>query len=165
MSKTADFDLAAAHKYFAASCFNNAWDLIEKKERTDKDNQMMVVLSYASIFHWSNRPDCDEQKLSIGYWQASRVQALIHNPHEAVRLGEICLSYSHGLPPFFRAYAHEALARAYELMGEQSQMERHLSAALRFLALVKDEPNRDQLEADLTQLAQATKAGAAGPGD
>jgi len=153
MTETTDFDLAAVHKYFAASCFNSAWDLIEKKDRTDKDNQMMVVLSYASIFHWSNRPDCDDQKLSIGYWQASRVQALIHNAHEAVRLGEICLSYSHNLPPFFRAYAHEALARAYRLMGERAQTEHHLAAALQLLVLVKDEQNRDRLEADLKQLA------------
>jgi hypothetical protein len=153
MSETTNFDLAAAHKYFAASCFNRAWDLIEKKDRTDKDNQMMVALSYASIFHWSNRPDCDDQKLSIGYWQASRVQALAHNPHEAVRLGEICLSYSHNLRPFFRAYAHEALARAHQLLGEREQTERHLSAALQFLVLVKDEQNRDLLEADLKQLA------------
>ena len=28
------FDLAAAHKYFAADCFNKAWDLLEKQERT-----------------------------------------------------------------------------------------------------------------------------------
>jgi hypothetical protein len=28
------FDAAAAHKYFAAHCFNSAWDLIEKKNRT-----------------------------------------------------------------------------------------------------------------------------------
>jgi hypothetical protein len=87
MSATADFDLATAHKYFAANCFNGAWDLIEKKDRTNEDDQMMVALSYASIYHWSNRPDCDDQKLSIGYWQASRVQALIHNPHESSQTG------------------------------------------------------------------------------
>jgi hypothetical protein len=154
MPETADFDVVAAHKYFSANCFNSAWDLIEKKDRTDKDNQIMVALSYASIFHWSNRPDCDDQKLSIGYWQASRVQALIHNAREAVRLGEICLSYSHNQPPFFLAYAHEALARAHKLMGERAQTERHLAAALQLLVLVKDERNRDRLEADLRQLEQ-----------
>jgi hypothetical protein len=31
---SANFDLAAAHKYFSAHCFNAAWDLIEKKDRT-----------------------------------------------------------------------------------------------------------------------------------
>ena len=152
MSETADFDLAAAHKYFAANCFNRTWDLIEKKDRTDRDNQTMVALSYASIFHWSNRPDCDEQKLSIGYWQASRVQALILNGHEAARLGEICLSYSRNLPPFFQGYAHEALARAYQLMGEHLRTEQHLGAALQLVRSVKDERGRGRLEMDLQQL-------------
>ena len=73
MIKTANFDLAEAHKYFAANCFNGAWTLIEKKDRTAKDDQMMVALSQASIFHWSQRQDCDEEKMAIGFWQASRV--------------------------------------------------------------------------------------------
>jgi hypothetical protein len=31
-----DFDIAAAHKYFAASCFNRAWDLIDKASDTGR---------------------------------------------------------------------------------------------------------------------------------
>ncbi len=154
MSKAADFDLAAAHRYFAADCFNRAWDLIEKKDRTEEDDRMMVALSYASIFHWTNRPDCDSRKLSVGYWQASRVQALIGNPREAARLGGICRSYSQGLPPFFVAYAHEALGRAHKLMGDRAETERHLAEAQRQLVLVTDEHDRSLLEADLQQLAQ-----------
>ncbi|MEI9996206.1 MAG: hypothetical protein WDM91_16540 [Rhizomicrobium sp.] len=154
MPSPADFDLAAAHRYFAANCFNRAWDLIEKETRTEEDDRMMVALSYASIFHWANRPDCDNQKLSVGYWQASRVHALIGDPHTAVRLGGICLSYSNGLPPFFVAYAHEALARAHKLMGDRAETERHLTAAHRLLVLVEDMHDRNLLEADLEQLAQ-----------
>ena len=53
MNRNTNFDLNEAHKYFAANCFNAAWDLIEKKGRTAQDDRMMVSLSYASIFHWS----------------------------------------------------------------------------------------------------------------
>ena len=52
-----DFDLAKAHHYFAASCFNAAWDLIEKPDRTSEDDRLMVSLSHASLFHWRNRTD------------------------------------------------------------------------------------------------------------
>jgi hypothetical protein len=153
MSKTAGFDLTAAHGFFSAHCFNAAWDLMEETNRTARDDQMMVALAHASIFHWSKRPDCDDQKLSIGYWQASRVQALIGNPSEATRLAEISLSYSQKLAPFFLAYAHEALARARKMMGDQAETERHLAAAGALLPLVKD--GRDQLEADLWQIANS----------
>jgi hypothetical protein len=152
MTNTANFDLTEAHRYFAASCFNRVWDLIEKKGRTNKDEQMMVALSQASIFHWSQRPDCDDEKMSIGYWQASRVQSLIGNPIEAARLGEICLSYSRSLPAFFLAYAHETLARAYKQMGKHQEATQHLAASRQQLPLVKDPANRDQLETDLQQL-------------
>ncbi len=152
MAKAPEFDVVAAHRYFAAYCFNGAWDLIEKKERTDLEDQAMVVLSQASIFHWSQRPDCDDEKMSIGYWQASRVQSLIGNPVEAVRLGEICLSYSKGLRPFFVGYAHETLARAHAQEGQRQVAAKHLKAAREQLPLVKDQAARDQLAADLREI-------------
>ena len=51
MAKAPEFDLEAAHRYFAAHCFNTAWDLIEKKNRTPEDDRMMVALNQASLFH------------------------------------------------------------------------------------------------------------------
>jgi hypothetical protein len=152
MTKPPAFDLAEAHRHFAAYCFNDAWDLIDKTERTAEDDRMMVALSQASIFHWSQRPDCDDQKRATGYWQASRVQSLIGNSAEAARLGEICLSYSKDLPPFFVGYAHEALARAFAQMGRHEEAARHLATARAQLPLCKDQAARDRLDADLREL-------------
>ena len=152
MSRAPGFDLAEAHRYFAAYCFNAAWDLIEKTDRTPAEDRMMVALSQASIFHWSQRPDCDDQRRATSYWQASRVQSLTGNPIEALRLGEICLSYSHDLPPFFRAYAHEALARALKQLGERAKAAEHLAAAREQVPLVKTQADRDRLSADLAEI-------------
>ena len=33
MSEQPGFDLQAAHRYFSAACFNQAWDLIDKADR------------------------------------------------------------------------------------------------------------------------------------
>lgn len=155
MANLPDFDVAKAHRYFAAYCFNSAWDLIEKKDRSAIDDQTTVALSQASIFHWSQRPDCDDQKMSVGYWQASRVQCLIGNGPEALRLGKICLSYSQSLAPFFVGYAHEALARALFQMGRREEAAVHFAAACQQLPSVKDEAAREQLAADLRALAQS----------
>ncbi len=118
-SKAPDFDVAAAHRYFAAKCFNDAWDLIEKPDRTAEDDRRMVALSQASFYHWLEREDCDDRRLAMGYWQISRVQALTGNTAEAVRVGELCLSLSGDLEPFNTGYAHEALARAYKVAGDK----------------------------------------------
>jgi hypothetical protein len=105
------FDVEAAHKHFAAHCFNRAWDLIEKKDRTSEDDRLMVALNQASVYRWLQRPDCGNEQLSVGFWQASRVQSLLGNAAEATRQGEVRLLYSGELKPFYLGYAHEALAR------------------------------------------------------
>jgi hypothetical protein len=52
-----DFDVDAAHKYFSAECFNRAWDLIEKKDRSPEENDTMLALSMSSFWHWTQRSD------------------------------------------------------------------------------------------------------------
>ncbi|MCV2357463.1 hypothetical protein LNV08_00580 [Paucibacter sp. TC2R-5] len=152
MAKVPEFDVAAAHKYFSAHCFNKAWDLIEKPDRTPEDERLMVALNQACIYHWLQRDDCNHQRLSVGYWQASRIQALLGNAAEALRLGEVCLFYSGELKPFYLGYAHEALARAYGLAASPGDSARHLTLALELVAKVGDNSERKLLEADLEQL-------------
>lgn len=101
MSKAPEFDFAAAHRHFSVHCFNQAWDLMEKADRTAEEDQFMVALNQASIFHWTRRPDCSDEKLSVGYWQASRIQSLLWNTVEAVRLAYVCHRYSLSLKPFY----------------------------------------------------------------
>ena len=162
MTKRPEFDVAAAHQYFAAHCFNNAWDLLEKSSRTAEEERLMVALNQASIYHWLNRPDCERRHLSVGYWQASRIQAVLRNAVEARRFGEVCLSYSEDLPPFFVGYAHEALARAALLAKDAARAERHLEAATKQAAHVDREDDRTLLIKDLEELkARATTTSAA----
>lgn len=146
------FDVAAANKYFAGTCFNQAWDLIDKKDRTPKDDELMAVLCQASIFHWMQRPDCTDQRLSVGYWQASRVHALLGHVEEAQRLAQICLSYSASLAPFYLGYAHEAIARAASLAGNASVRDAHQKAGAELAAQVTEASEREMLTTDLESL-------------
>ena len=57
--------------------------------------------------------------------------------------------YSRSLPPFFLAYAHEALARAHTQLGRRDEAALHLAAARQQLPLVKDLPAHEQLAAEL----------------
>ena len=146
------FDLAAAHKYFAADCFNKAWDLIERTERTPEDDRLMVALNQASLFHWLNRADCTSENLSVGFWQASRIQALLGRTDEARRQAETCLSYSHSLEPFYVGYAYEALARAEFMAGSSVKGNEHLQNARRHAASVENKDHQAMLLKDLDSL-------------
>ena len=152
MAPPPDFDIAAAHRHFAAACFNRAWDLIEKPDRTPEEEHLMVALSQASIYHWLNRPDCGRTNLSVGYWQASRIQAILGHADKARRLGEICLEYSRDLGPFHQGYAHEALARAACVAGDHERQESHLAQARTLASRVEPEKERDLLLKDLDSL-------------
>jgi hypothetical protein len=155
LSKPPDFDLAAAHKYFSAQCFNQAWELMDKTVRSEEENRLMVALNQASIYHWLQREDCNDQRLSVGYWQASRIQSLLGNAAEAIRLGNICLAHSTRLDPFYLGYAHEALARAHGLARDSAPAKQHLATAMELAARVSGEDERELLQSDLRQLAQA----------
>lgn len=149
----ASFDLAAAHKFFSASCFNNAWTFIEKSERTADDNEQMLALAHASAWHWRQREDCQPRNLSIGYWQLSRVYTLIRHSERAAHYGQLCLVASMDEPPFFMGYAHEALARAAALQGDLRVMSEHLAQARMLAELVKDAEDRQLLVADLETIS------------
>jgi hypothetical protein len=149
MSAVPLFDLAAAHRWFSADYFNRVWALLEKADRTAEDNERMISLCHASLAHWQDRPDCTAQNLSIGWWQLSRVHAVLGQGELAMHTALHCLDASHDEPPFFLGYAHEAIARAAKLMGNCSIQSRHRDFALQLAATVDDAGNRAALEADL----------------
>ncbi len=155
MSDTPDFDLEAAHRYFSADCFNRVWGLLEKPERTPEEDRDMVQLSLASVWHWTERGDCTDTNMSIGYWQASRVYATIGLPDEARRYGRLCLEASQGpdILPFYLGYAYEALARAEVAAGNGDKAREHLAESRRIADGLPDPDAKKQLLAELDALA------------
>jgi hypothetical protein len=154
MSPEPGFDQTAAHKYYSAACFNSTWELLEKKDRTGEDDERMVQLTFASLWHWTQRPDCNPTKMSIGYWQVARVMAVLQRADEARRYGELSLAAAQqgGSDPFYLGYAHEALARAEALSGRDAPKTAHLAEATRLAGLVADEESRKWLVDDLANI-------------
>ncbi len=152
MPPAPSFDLAAAHRWFAADCFNRVWDLLDKPDRSRDDDERMISLCHASLVHWRERPDCAPLRLSIGYWQLSRVYAVLGLVEGAGRYANLCLGASAGLPPFYLAYAHEALARTAKLIGHSEALAYHRAEAGRLASEVADAGERQALAADLTAL-------------
>ena len=138
MSPEFEFNLEAAHAYFSADCFNKAWELIEKADRTSADDEAMVSLAHTSMWHWTQRPDCAPRHLSLGYWQLSRIYSLLGQADNALRYARVSLEAGEGQGPFFVGYAYEALARAEHVAGNAAQKGHYLEQALRLADEVSD---------------------------
>jgi hypothetical protein len=156
MTQPATLDVAVAHRHFSADCFNRAWALLDKGDRTAEEGLLMLSLAHASLYHWSQRPDCAPLNVSVAYWLLSRVNATLGLAADAYSYAVLCLAKADGLPPFFRGYAYEALARAESLSGNGSAAAAHLAMARSLAAQVTDAGDRARLEADVAEIERGT---------
>ena len=83
---------AEEERAVAADCFNGAWTLLEKNDRTPDEDALMAHMAHASTYHWSNVGEAVHQVR--GEWQCSRVYAVLGRAepalHHAKRALEIC---------------------------------------------------------------------------
>lgn len=154
MADEPGFDVASAHEHFSVTCFNKAWELIAKPSRTPEEDEDMVRLSLASHWHWTQRQDCTATNASVGYWQTSRIYAILGSADNARRYGHLCLEASkdEGALPFCLGYAYEALARAELVAGNRKQMEAYLEDARRAADTIPKPEVKKQLLADLATI-------------
>ena len=145
-------DLDLAHRHFSSDCFNRTWTLIEKPDRTPAEDEAMALCALASLWHWTQRPDCTERNLSIGHWQVSRVYALTGQGENAMVHARQCLERAAGSPPFYIGYGHEAAARAALVLDDRANFLEHLEKARACAANVEEANERALLDADLVLL-------------
>ncbi|MCB8985077.1 MAG: hypothetical protein H6659_14695 [Ardenticatenaceae bacterium] len=155
MSMSPGFDLQAAHRFFAADCFNRAWELIDKPQRTAVEDETMLQLSLASLWHWQQRPDCTDKNRSISYWQLARVYVLLGQPANARQAAQRCLDVTRRgeLVPFYVGYAYEALARAAALDGSRAERDIYLQQAQQAAAQISGAKEKQQLLDDLATIS------------
>ena len=139
----------AVHRYFSAFCFNLTWDLLDKPVRTAAENEAMIQACLASLWHWSQRSDCTNRERSVGAWQAARVYAVVQQPDNARRYGQMALAFAHDQPPFYLAYAYEALARAEAAASNRSAAQPYLEHARQLAGQVAKAEERELILTDL----------------
>ena len=142
------------HPAFAAAAFNRAWELIDLGQRTPDETAEMIDAAHASAWHWRYRADRTPKTDSVAAWQLSRVYALAGDADAATRHGRrsLLIARENSLDSFYVGYAHEALARAAQIAGDEARKAEHLGAAAQAAALIADEGDRSLLEADLRSL-------------
>lgn len=142
------------HRELAVKCFNKVWDLLVLENRSEKESEEMVHLCHSSFWHWTQVQEHTPTNLSIGYWQLSRVYAVIGKEDIALQYADKCIEISTKaeLEPFYIAYAYEAAARAYKGLEENVKCSESLKSAFHFTSLVIDEESKGWLTKDLEDI-------------
>ena len=149
----AGFDVTKAHAFFAADGFNKTWGLLGKPDRTPVEDERMLELAMASVWHWTEREDATPSNLAVGYWQVSRVHAVLGRADEAERYGQLSLDRANEDGNAFTiGYAWEALARAASIAGHSPKVSERLAEARASAERVEDAESRQWLLDDLATI-------------
>jgi hypothetical protein len=133
----------------AIGYFNSVWDLMEKEERSAKDDDLMLHMAHASRYHWGQvgKPE----NVARGEWQVSRVYAVLRRPepclYHAQRVLDVCLA--NGIADWDIAFAYEALARAHAISGGTEAVRDMTERALEAAEKIEQDEDRRIVLADL----------------
>jgi hypothetical protein len=129
------------HKKTAVACFNNAWDLLDKKKRSSMEDLQMLLEAHTSRYHWGRigKP----HNFAIGEWQISRVYAALKQPALALLFAKSSLNIckKNDLKDLLLS-AYEGMSRAYAVAKDTKEARRCLELARKQLELVKDDEDR-----------------------
>jgi uncharacterized protein YndB with AHSA1/START domain len=143
-------DLSAEeHRDRGIEIYNATWELIGKPERTADEDEAMIRSAYASAYHWSHAARRTAENDARGEWLLARVHTIARRPEAAVHHAERCAAIveANGIGDFDLAYAHEAKARAFALVGRFAEAHGELAAAR--AVPVADDDDRAILVGDL----------------
>lgn len=136
----------------AVNLFNHVWTLMDKPDRTPRETELMIHAAHASRFHWEDAGEPVNH--ARGEWQVSRAYTVAGRAEPALHHARSCLTIAeeHALGPFDLACAHEALARAHALAGDQDARDRHAAIARDLVDQMDEADERQTILDDLATL-------------
>ena len=96
MSENETFTEAEAHLHFAKQFNGKTWELLDKQERTQEENELLVDYAHASLAHW--RTAGTGVHLQRGAWMLARVNTVLGNAQMALQHAGHCLEFGEYFP-------------------------------------------------------------------
>lgn len=147
-----DQDSQTLHRIYAIDLFNLTWDLMEKADRSQMEIDRMIHAAHASRYHWEVVGE--PVNLARGEWQISRVYAILGRSEPCYYHAQRCLQLTldNNLQDFDLAFAYEAMARAFNLLGNQEKTGEYLTLANAAGQEIKDEGDRKYFMDELSTI-------------
>ena len=164
MSDPTPEEINKLHRRLAVDFYNVTWALIEKRNRTEDEDVEMIASTFASLVHW--RKVGNAQNHAISDWQVSRVYAVLHKPADSMKFAKRALAICEAnmVESWCTAFAHEAIARAAAIAGDEATAKKHLKIAVDIGNTVTDKEDRDILFKDLATVPGFPPSPLAGEG-
>jgi hypothetical protein len=144
MSEDKTFTEAEAQLHFAKQFNGKTWELLDKQERTQEENELLVDYAHASLAHW--RVAGTGMHHQRGVWMLARVNTVLGNTQLATGYAQRCLELTEQhkgqLSDFDFAFAYECMARAQALAGNRAESQQFVDMADKAGAAIKDEEDR-----------------------
>ena len=136
----------------AAEAFNKAWEYLDRTDRGVEDDDAMLAAGFAQRHLWGRIGTARE--VERAEWQVSRVYAVLGKGPESLRHAERCrrIVTDNNIGGFDVAFAHEALARAYAVLGERARSRDHREKALAACSAIADKGDREYAESQIGTL-------------
>lgn len=141
------FDLLKANRWFAIECNNQAWDLVEAKERSDDQLEKMLHIAHTARYHWQHAGTeinwlRAEVLLSTAYSVAKRPEnALIY-----AESASVLLSQTKEVTLFDQASVTGAHAFALAVGNNSAEAEEMHGKFVHDLSMVEEADDRKLLE-------------------
>ncbi len=145
--------LEEAHRRFAKSCNAKVWDLLGKSPRTAAEDEELLLVAHASLYHWQQL----EVTLNIqrGHWLLAHVYTILREPGGAMKHATRCIeltkTHMSEMKDFDIAYAFEAMARTYALLGDMMNSKEYYDLALRVGQAIKDPEDKQIFMGDFSK--------------
>lgn len=145
MSEEKTFTLTQAQLHFAIDFHGKTWEMLEKKVRTPDEDERMLDYAHASLAHW--RSAGAEVRHQRGEWLLARVYAVLGEGNLALKHAHRCYELLEGnkseMADFDAAFACEAVARAYAVIGDKSGARKFIEMAKKAGEAIKEKDDRD----------------------
>jgi hypothetical protein len=144
MSEEKSYTEAEAQLHFAKGFNGKTWGLLDKQDRTQEENDLLVDYAHASLAHWHAAGT--GVHLQRGVWMLARVYTVLGNAQMAAQYAQRCLELTKQhkdlLSDFDFAFAYECMARAQALAGNLDEAQKHVALAQKAGDAIKDEEDR-----------------------
>jgi hypothetical protein len=139
------------HERLAKQINGEVWTLLDKPDRTEDEDERMVLAAHASTYHWLHaEANVHRQR---GEWMLAHVHTVLGRDgparHHARRCLALTEAFAGEMKDFDIAYAYEAVARAAALAEDGDGARRYLRLAEVQGARIADEEDRTIFLADL----------------
>mgnify|MGYP001817636726 CR=1 FL=1 len=140
MSEEQQYTTAEAHRFFAIEFNGQTWSLLEKEDRTQADDEMMIHCAHASCRHWLEAgTGLHHQR---GEWMIARVYSVLGQAEAAIFYADRCLELTEQhrglMEDFDWAYAYEGVARANAIAGNRDTALNDIALAEKAGAAIAD---------------------------